>query len=56
MMKRIRQIFKALLVSLAVAMFMLAPMGCGNGDEKKLPDKMPTDTEHPTDHPTDHPE
>ena len=60
-MKRIRQIFKALFVSVAVAMIALAPMGCGGSDDKKAPDKAPTEHsngDHPdADHPAgDHPE
>ena len=51
-MRRIRQICKALFVSLAIAMLISAPMGCGGSDEKKLPDKP--DISQP-DHP-DHPE
>ena len=48
-MKRFGRIWKSLLVIFAVVMIPLAPLGCGNGDEKKLPDKVPT--EHPTEHP-----
>ena len=51
-MRRIRQICQALLVSLAVAMLMLAPVGCGDSDDPKLPDKPDIDA---PDHP-DHPE
>jgi|ETNmetMinimDraft_26_1059896.scaffolds.fasta_scaffold267226_1 hypothetical protein len=48
-MRRFRQIFKALFVSLTLAMLVVGPVGCGDSDEKKLPDKVPT--EHPTEHP-----
>ena len=44
-MRRIRQIWKGLLVFLAVAMLTLGPAGCGKKDEQ--PSKEHPSEEHP---------
>lgn len=51
-MRKIRHIWKALLVFFAVAMFTLAPVGCGKGKEG-APSEHPSE-EHPSEeHPSE---